>query len=56
MMWRELAKMRKEIANMQQNKLMSPSGSVQNANNQTRRGTCSDLSSDDEDEECEDEL
>ena len=44
MLWKELAKMRREIANMHR----SPQGSVQNTNAHGRRGSCSDLSSDDE--------
>ena len=48
LMWKELAKMRKEIANMQHNQVMSPNSSVQQ--NQGRRGSCSDLSSDEDEE------
>jgi hypothetical protein len=56
-MWKELAKMRKEIANMQQNQLKSPDNSVEYAcSRRERRRSCSDLSSDDDNCEDEEEL
>jgi hypothetical protein len=57
LMWKELAKMRKEIANMQQNQLKSPDNSVEYAcSRRERRRSCSDLSSDDDNCEDEEEL
>lgn len=44
MLWKELAKMRREIANMHR----SPNNSVQNTNAHGRRESCSDLSSNEE--------
>jgi len=48
LMWKELAKMRKEITSMQQNQIMSANTSVQNR--RIKRDTCSSLSSDDDEE------
>lgn len=52
-MWKELAKMRKEIQNMHNHQMTLPSHSVQNTHSQQRwPGNSSDMSSDeDEDEE-----